>query len=230
MTDIKLTRWATYLVPGSVVVFSAWLLSQKIFPESVDSVLLLPDIPGIGLYIFLALSYIVGIGLWGVCYSEHMQKWMHFHSHDKRLRLVREFLRSDWRQKKYFSKLKIFFPDLPPEKENLESLDYYDFEFVITSAHQTASTEMNDRIVQDRETIGLLQTLILGLCILAISLLVIAILVGIEGSWQATICLVCVILAALLLTFMLYVHYGRRQRYLVRDTLMAFLSKEESQE
>ena len=224
MTDIKLTRWATYLVPGSVVMFSMWILSQRIFPESLDTLLPLPEIPAIELYMFLVLSYIVGIAIWGLCYSEHTQKWLRFRSHEKRILLVKEFLKSEWRQKKYFSKLKEFFPDVPSSKANLESFDYHDFEFVIASTHQTASTEMNQRIIQDRETIGLLQSMILALFVLAISLLISAIFEAWHNSWRATSSFACIMLTILLLVRMLYVHYDRRQSYLVRDTIMAFLS------
>jgi len=229
MQDIKLTRWATYLVPGSIVVLSAWLLAKSIFKEMMDSTISLPDITGIGLYVFFSLSYIVGIALWGVCYSKRMQILLRFQSHDRRLKLIKEFLRSEWRQIAYLDKMKKYFPSIPKEKECIENLDYYDFEFIIASVHQTASTEMNDRIVQDRETIGLLQTLILGLYILSFSVFVLIIVEAIDRSWYPAIGLFFVMLATLILIKMLYVHYERRQRYLVRDTLMAFLSMEVTQ-
>jgi hypothetical protein len=226
MQDIKLTRWATYLVPGSIVVLSAWIISKSFFEDMMDSIISLPSITGIELYVYFALSYVVGIALWGVCYSKRMQILLRFRSHDRRLELIKEFLRSEWRQKAYLDKMKKYFSSIPKEKENIENFDYYDFEFIIASVHQTASTEMNNRIVQDRETIGLIQTLILGLYVLSFSLFILTIVKVIGRTWQPAIGLFFAMLATLILTKMLYVHYERRQRYLVRDTLMAFPSME----
>lgn len=227
MTDIKLIRWATYLVPGSLVVFSGWSLSQRIFPGSIDKVLPLPNIPGIEIYVFLVLSYIIGISLWGLCYADFLQKWLRFNSHENRVLFVKKLLSPEWRQKKYFSKLKRSFPEIPPEEQNLEKLDYHDFEFILVNVHQTASSEMNDRIIQDRETVGLLQTLIIGLFILTISLLVSVIFEVLHKSWNETIVLLCAMLVTIVFTRFLYVHYDRRQHYLVRDALMAFLSEKD---
>ena len=91
---------------------------------------------------------------------------------------------------------------------------------------------MTERIIRDRETVGLIQTLILGLWVLSASFVVVlALELGQSPSktWRPAISLVCATLATVIVALMLYVHYYRRQHYLVRDVLMTFLSDKEQQ-
>ncbi len=230
MSDIKLTRWATYLAPGSVVVYSLWLLIQKVAPKSGDPLSLLPDVQSLQIFFFFLLSYIIGIGLWGVGYWKGIQRWLGFNSHRNRLKYIKRIVASDWCRDREFSELQKAFPELErPGTYNHESA-YHDFELAVLRTYTTQSAETKDRIIQDRETVGLLQTLILGMIVSAASFVAIAIRELLRGPWQSALLPMCAALAASVVTLMLYVHYHRRQYYLVRDVIMAFLCCKEGEE
>ena len=94
------------------------------------------------------------------------------------------------------------------------------------------STEMRERIIRDRETVGLIQALILGLWVLSICLVVLILVEFGQNSlktWRTVVSLACATLATVIVVLMLYVHYYRRQHYLVRDVLMTFLNDKEKQ-
>lgn len=227
MTELKLTRWATYLVPGSVAVFAAWVLVKKLVPVSMTTLLPLPDVPAVDVYAFFVLSYIVGIGLWGVGYCTSVQTLFRFRSHDNRVKYARQLLSLEWRWSKYLARLARYLPERPSCKEKVEEFDHDDFRFAVIVVYGTASPEMKDRVIQDRETIGLLQSLILASVVLTASLIVATLIEMAQGAWRPALCLLCLSSVTAAIIGMLYIHYDRRQEYLVRDVLMSFLAYSE---
>lgn len=231
MSDIKLTRWATYLLPGSLVVSSMSMLFEKFSQESVAELLVFPHSTTYGIFAFLGLSYVVGMGLWGVAYHPCAQRLLLFKSHTKRLEDMKKICNSPWYEKQNLPDWQQLFPELSTPNSK-EKDAYHDFEFTVVKAYLTKSPELRDRIIRDRETVGLIQALILGLWVLFASLVVLtACELGQNRSetWRSAISLACVALVTVVAILMLYVHYCRRQHYLVRDVLMTFLSDKEQQ-
>ena len=87
MQDLKLTRWATYLVPGSITLCAFGLLLYRIVRTELVSLEIVSEIPSwIGVllcFMFGILSYTVGLGLWGLGYSNPIQKHIFRDQHSK---------------------------------------------------------------------------------------------------------------------------------------------------
>ena len=225
MRDIKLTRWATYLVPGSIVVFSFYLLlgNTGIKVTNVFNICNTSEYSWVVIFIFSLISYIVGIGLWGVCYSNLAQKTLFCDPHNRRVRYSKTFLREKWKREKYYRKLKKFFPDIPEKETRASRFEYRDFQFIVVSIYETSSEATKERLVSTRETIGLLQSLILSSAILNMVLIILVIIKLLWKDWQLAPLFFIAVFIGLCITSMLYVHYFKRNYYYVRDTLMAFL-------
>lgn len=238
MSDIKLVRWATYLLPGSLLVFSALLITSEISDQDVSSLMGLSALPYhevFEVFVFLAVSYILGMGLWGVCYHECAQNLLLFKSHHKRLEDMQKFLTSPWYKKAKFPAWKTLFPTLPSyyaekrkkKKKEKEKHAYHEFEFLLVKSYSSKRQQMVDRIIQDRKTIGLLQALFVGALVFALSCGVLVLLnhpVESEES-DKTVLFSCIAIGSALTALMLRIHYSRRQHYLVRDALMTFLAE-----
>jgi hypothetical protein len=172
---------------------------------------------------FGVLSYTGGLGLWGLGYSPPVQKVIFRDPHGEREKDARVFLNSEWRQERYFQKLKEHFPSIPDTKRTAASFQYEDFEFAIVCIYETATNATKERIVTQRETIGLLQSLILSTGFLALVLGILAIMGRDEASRGMGVVCGGLFVLTTLVVFMLCVHFRRRNHYLVRDVLMAFM-------
>lgn len=233
MSDIKLFRWATYLLPGSLVVFPTWMLLEMVSGVRATEVLKFEHSSAFLILAFLGLSYATGMGLWGIGYHPFTQRIL-FKSHSRRLRDIRTLTDSAWYKRRKFPDRKKYFPSLKGKTTRDEDVPdaYHDFELAIVEACTSKNKHMVDRIIQQRETIGLLQALILGVIACSLLLTRLALTVFLEDpakSWRPAVGLFCGAVAAILLLFALRVHYKRRQYYLVRDVLLTLLADEEQE-
>lgn len=227
MVELELTRWATYLLPGSVVLLGICLLYADVAGYDVFRGLYSIEKRRsliVIVFAFSAASYIVGIGLWGICYSPPVQRTLFSQPDEKRVHYARKFLREPCRQEKYYHTLKRYFPQLPQSKKDPNNFEYADFQFIILAIYEDASDVTKDRIIWERDTIGLLQSLILSCIFLCVVFLVSATARVPHMDWPiatkfyiACGLTFCVVMA-------LYTHYFERNYYLVRDVIMAFLS------
>lgn len=227
MQEVKVTRWSTYVVPGSVVVLALGILAGNFaWPDVVKDKAVTGMDPSMGVLlglVFCVVSYILGIGLWGIAYSDAIQRVLFGNPHKRREGHARNFLAEEWRQKKYYAKLKQYFPDVPETKGRPAGFEYRDFEFVIVSVCEKAEDAMKNRIVADRDTIGILQSLILASYGLGIASGIVAIDRWVKADGGRAIMFGVFTVLIAWVTFTLYVHFFRRNYYLVRDVLMAFL-------
>ena len=152
MQQIKLTRWATYLVPGSVFGFALWMIIGDLFGCDIYKWWSMLETPAwMSGFALGVTSYVLGIGLWGLSYFRVVQGTLFGNPHNRRVSHAKYFLKEKWRQEKYFAEMKRYFPSISEDKRDTDKFEYSDFQFVITCVYEKAGEALRERISSERE-------------------------------------------------------------------------------
>lgn len=243
---LQIFRFAYYVLPGSIIIFSFWLLTVTCNCTNFNNIFIpLPQITGIDVYCFLCFSYCIGTGVWGVSLLEikrflieainfflprryAITKRPEMLRHEIRVSYLKKMLETDWLNNHCCAKIKTIFPDYFNNEQSfdsidIEKIDYKLFEMMMHYVLFFDTGDIKTRLVWQRDTSILLYSMMIAFSSLSISLFV-KLFDCVLFSHADSLCL---LLSAfplvLIIIFTFQIHYKKRNELIVRDVLYGFI-------